>query len=115
VDSIVPYLSAAAIMALPIMIGSGTRFKILEAFAAECPVVSTRKGAEGIDAEDGTHLLLRETPEAFADAILGLRADPPTTARMTAAAFALVRNRYSWEAAGRDIARSLGEIAALLP
>ena len=115
VDSIVPYLSAAAIMALPIMIGSGTRFKILEAFAAECPVVSTPKGAEGIDAEDGIHLLLRETPEAFADAIVGLLADPPTTARMTASAFALVRNRYSWEAAGRDIARSLGEIAALLP
>ena len=44
VDSIVPYLSGAAIMALPIMIGSGTRFKILEAFAAECPVVSTSKG-----------------------------------------------------------------------
>ena len=46
--------TASAVAAVvPLRSGSGTRLKILEAMAAGVPVVSTRLGAEGIDADRG--------------------------------------------------------------
>lgn len=111
VAHIAPHLSGDAVMAVPLAVGSGTRFKILEAFAALCPVVSTAKGAEGIGARDGEHLLIREDAEGFAAALLGLRAEPGRTAAMTRAAFDLVARSYSWEAAGREIAAAVAALA----
>ena len=72
VEDIRPYLATATVMAVPLQKGSGTRLKLIEAFAAKCPVVSTAKGAEGLDVEDGKHLLLRESPGAMAWTILHL-------------------------------------------
>jgi glycosyltransferase involved in cell wall biosynthesis len=107
VASIAPYLSGASIMVVPIAIGSGTRFKILEAFAAGCPVVSTAKGAEGIAGPDGVHLRLAETTQDFVAAIGALAADPSVGAALAGAAYDLVDREYSWAAAGRDIVESL--------
>jgi glycosyltransferase involved in cell wall biosynthesis len=62
-------LARAQIAVVPLLAGSGTRFKILEAWAAALPVVSTSIGAEGLPARDGEHLLLADTAAAFADAV----------------------------------------------
>jgi polysaccharide biosynthesis protein PslH len=59
--------SRAAVV--PLLSGSGTRFKILESWAAGLPVISTTIGAEGLDAVPGEHLLLADSPVAFAEAI----------------------------------------------
>ena len=72
VESVVPYLEQPCVVTLPIAIASGTRLKILEAFAVGRPVVSSAKGAEGIDAVDGEHLLIRETPDSMAAAVIDL-------------------------------------------
>ncbi len=74
VDDVRPHLAQAHVLAVPLEAGGGSRLKILEAFAAGLPVVSTAVGAEGIDAEDGRHLLLAERPE-FAAAISRLMRD----------------------------------------
>jgi len=50
-------------------VGGGTRLKILEAFAARVPVVSTAIGIEGITAEDGVHYLRAESAADFAAAL----------------------------------------------
>ncbi len=55
-------------MVLPIRLGGGTRLKILEAFAASRPVITTAKGVEGIDAVDGKHLFVRESAVDIAEA-----------------------------------------------
>jgi glycosyltransferase involved in cell wall biosynthesis len=107
VASIAPYLSGTSIMVVPIAIGSGTRFKILEAFAAGCPVISTAKGAEGIAGTDGVHLRLAETTQDFVASIGALAADPSVGAALAEAAYDLVDRDYSWAAAGRDIVESL--------
>ena len=52
--------------------GSGTRFKVVEGLAMSKPMVSTAVGCEGIGVEDGRHLLIADTPEAFASAIVRL-------------------------------------------
>jgi glycosyltransferase involved in cell wall biosynthesis len=107
VESVVPYLHQPCVVTLPIATGSGTRLKILEAFAARRPVVSTSKGAEGIDATDEEHLLIRDH-NAIADAVIDLWRRPQLRERICDRALDLVRSRYSWSVANQRIAQSLG-------
>jgi glycosyltransferase involved in cell wall biosynthesis len=108
VDSVLPYLEQPCIVTLPITLGSGTRLKIVEAFAAGRPVVSTAKGAEGIDGVDGEHLMIRDRSDAIAAAAIELWQCPPLRQRLCNQAFELVRGRYSWSVAAQKIAQSLG-------
>lgn len=107
VDSVLPYLAGRCVVALPITLGSGTRLKILEAFAAGRPVVTTEKGAEGIDARDGEHLLIRHSGAAMAEAVIDVWNTPSLRRELASAARALVGARYSWSVAARCIAESL--------
>jgi glycosyltransferase involved in cell wall biosynthesis len=107
VESVVPYLHAPCVVAVPLRLGSGTRLKILEAFAAGRPVISTAKGAEGLDAIDGTHLLVRDDPDGFAGAIVDLWHDADLRRQLCQHATALVRAQYSWSVAADRIAQSL--------
>ena len=68
-------LARADVVLVPIRFGSGTRLKILEAFAHRIPVVSTSLGAEGLDAVDEHHLLIADTPNAIAAACARLLED----------------------------------------
>ncbi|MDA0563790.1 glycosyltransferase [Streptomonospora sp. S1-112] len=86
-------------LVVPLALGSGTRLKILEAFAAGVPVLSTAKGAEGLDAVAGTHYLgVGLDPESHVRAVADLLGDPAADLRRRAAAYDLVRDRYSWSA-----------------
>jgi glycosyltransferase involved in cell wall biosynthesis len=66
----------------PILSGSGMRVKLLEAFAAGIPVVSTRLGAEGLATEDGDLCALADDPSSFAAQIVKLLRDPEAAAKM---------------------------------
>ena len=68
-------LGRYAVFVCPILSGSGMRVKLLEAFAAGIPVVSTRLGAEGLTASDGEICALADDPAEFADKILELFAN----------------------------------------
>lgn len=99
VADVKPYLRRAALLAVPLDAGGGTRLKILEAFAAGLPVVSTAVGAEGIAAEAGRHFVLAERPE-FASALAGAMNDRSGGARMARAARELARRTYDWRTIG---------------
>jgi glycosyltransferase involved in cell wall biosynthesis len=106
-----PYLSRATVMAVPVFQGGGTRLKILEGFASGLPVVSTAKGAEGLGARDGTHLVLAESADEFVAAIVAVARDPELADRLAGNARALVAERFSWESIGgriRDAVARLG-------
>lgn len=96
VESTATPLAAAQVAIAPVRHGSGTRIKLLEYFAAGLPVVCPRKAAEGLEVEDGRHLVLAETPAEAVEAIRALHADPARCARLGAAARALVETRYDW-------------------
>lgn len=87
-------LAKADLILVPLRAGSGTRLKILEAFAHRIPVVSTAIGAEGIGAVDEIHLRLAETPRALAEACRELLSNPELRARLTDAAHALYLERF---------------------
>ena len=95
VAQVQPYLAGAGVYVLPLRIGSGTRLKLIESLAAGCAVVSTTVGAEGFPVTDGQELLLADTPEAFAAAVLALLDDPPRRAALGARAQAFAAG-YDW-------------------
>lgn len=103
VPDVRPYLRGALATIVPLLVGGGTRLKILESFAAGIPVVSTRVGCEGIDARCGEHLLVADEPEVFALSILKLKRNPDYARSLAEAASHLVRERYSWESIGRAL------------
>jgi sugar transferase (PEP-CTERM/EpsH1 system associated) len=108
VPDVRPYIESASIVAVPLRMGSGTRLKVLDALAMSKPMVSTSVGCEGIAVKDGQHLIVADGPEKFADAILGLLADPAHGRRLGAAGRQLVEAHYSWA----SIARSLADFHA---
>jgi glycosyltransferase involved in cell wall biosynthesis len=63
------WLSQSMIAIVPLLSGSGTRLKIIEAWAAQRAVISTSIGAEGLGARNGESLVIADTPEAFANGI----------------------------------------------
>ncbi len=100
------------VMVAPIRAGSGTRLKILEAFAAGIPVVSTALGAEGIAYEDDVHCLIRDQPAAFADAVARMLEDDALCDRIAAAARALAVERYDWRPVTATLVRSYHALLA---
>jgi len=69
------FLASGAAMVVPLLSGGGMRVKILEAMALGTPVVSTRIGAIGIGAADGTEILRADGPELLAEACASLLLD----------------------------------------
>jgi glycosyltransferase involved in cell wall biosynthesis len=107
VPSIAPYLRACTAALVPLRWESGTRFKILEAFATRTPVISTSLGAEGLDVQHGRHLLLADEPGTFASAILTLLDDGRLGQRLVGPAFDLVCAEYDLSSAERQVAEIL--------
>lgn len=98
VEDIEPIVRSASVVTAPIPYGSGTRIKILEAFAHRRPVVSTTAGAEGIDAVDGASIVIADDPRSFAAVIVGLLRDPEAAERIARAGRALFDERYAPDA-----------------
>jgi polysaccharide biosynthesis protein PslH len=105
VEDAVATLARSQIAVVPVLAGSGTRVKILEAWAAQLPVVATTLGAEGLDAEPGKNLLLADTSADFAASISQLLASPELSERLALAGRGLYEERYTWDAAWRQLDR----------
>lgn len=99
IDDAITALAAAKVCVVPLRSGSGTRFKILEAWAAGRAVVSTTLGAEGLGTEHGRHLSIADDPEAFADAALQLLSDASQRKRLGEAGHEFYLDRFTWPAA----------------
>lgn len=110
VEDIRPYLATARVMVTPLQQGSGTRLKLLEAFAAGCPVVSTTKGAEGLQVQDGEHCLLAEGSAAIVAAVQRLWSDPVLEMHLIKAAQDLLQSAYSWDAVQQTIGSALEQL-----
>jgi glycosyltransferase involved in cell wall biosynthesis len=105
-----PYFKHAGVALVPLRIGSGTRLKILEAMSQGNPLVSTRKGAEGIEVQDEVNILLADEPVAFAQAVGRLVAGPVLFDRMRATSRKFVEERYDWNVVGKAANQSIREL-----
>lgn len=96
VEDVRPFVASGDLSIVPLRMGGGTRLKILESLAMERAVVSTRVGAEGLDLRDGHEILLADTAQDFAAAVLSVLADPARAQALAQAGRALVLARYDW-------------------
>jgi polysaccharide biosynthesis protein PslH len=99
VPDVRPYIASAAAYLVPMRIGGGVRLKLLEALAMEAPIVSTGLGAEGVEGlRDGEHLLLADSPQPFAEAVVRLFNDRQLAHQLGRAGRTLVQASYDWQA-----------------
>jgi glycosyltransferase involved in cell wall biosynthesis len=103
VEDAVAELARCRVAVVPLLAGSGTRLKILEAWAAGLPVVSTTLGAEGLGARDGEHLLLADDPASFARAALRLLTCTQLRTKLATAGRLLLEKEFTWVAAWRSL------------
>ncbi|MBX2998547.1 MAG: glycosyltransferase [Caldilineaceae bacterium] len=96
VDDVRPLVARSWASVVPLHTGGGTRLKILESMALGTPVIATSKGAEGLDAQPGVHLLVADTPQEMADATLRLFHEPGLRQQLSANGYELVREKYNW-------------------
>jgi glycosyltransferase involved in cell wall biosynthesis len=101
VGDVRPYVWRSSVFVVPLRVGSGTRLKVLEAMSMKKPVVSTTIGAEGIDVADGESVLIADTPQAFADAVVGLLRDSAMREKLIRNGSDLVNLKYDWSVIGR--------------
>jgi polysaccharide biosynthesis protein PslH len=96
VPDVRPYLERAAVVAVPVRIGGGTRLKVVEALAMGKAIVSTRLGCEGLAVRDTEHLLIADDAHTFADRIVELFDDPAAGQALGSAGRQLAEAKYSW-------------------
>ena len=96
-------LARARVAVVPLLSGSGTRFKILEAWAAGAAVVSTTLGAEGLGATHGENILLADSPEEFAGAVSRLLSCGAAADGLAISGRRLFEHRFTWECAWKEL------------
>ena len=110
VESVVPFYLKASVAIVPLLSGSGTRLKILEAMSMGTPVVSTNIGAEGIECSNGINILINDAAQGFADAILYLLDSETKFEEIRANAVNLVNEKYDWKLIGNEINRMVAQL-----
>jgi len=107
----VPFWTHTTALAVPLLSGGGVRVKILEAMAMGLPVVSTTVGCEGLEVQDGVHLLIADTPKDFARASAAVLQDKELARKLAQNARQLILERYDAKIALRplDLAYELRE------
>ena len=107
VEDIREWFHKASVFVVPLLVGGGTRFKVVEAMAMGKPVVSTRLGAEGIPAKNGTDLVLADDPNSFAAEVVDLLNDRARCASMAAAGRRFVEEKFAWDVIAQRMERAL--------
>ncbi len=84
-----------SILVVPLLSGGGVRIKIFQGMAMGKTIITTAIGMEGIEARDGTHVFVADTPEAFAQQITELVQSPAKIRETGIAARALMEEKYN--------------------
>jgi polysaccharide biosynthesis protein PslH len=92
-------LARARVIAIPVTASSGTRLRILEAWGAGRPVVTTNAGALGLTQEQGDHFITTDDSQTYARALATLAGNPTYDERIRQAARASA-SRYDWAKIG---------------
>lgn len=103
VDDVRPYLHQAMVGICPIRYGSGTRIKIMTYMAAGLPVVSTTKGAEGVNYTNGQNIVLADDPISFSDAIFHCLKDVAYRNKIAQNGQNFVLKNYDWNIVGKEL------------
>lgn len=111
VNDVRPYVDKAAIFIAPIRSGSGTKIKILNALSQEKAVVTTAIGAEGIEVNANQDIMIANSPQEFADAIIHLFKNQSKIRELGKNARKIIEKKYSWETINEKVDQLYDELA----
>lgn len=100
VEDIRPFVAEPACYVVPLRVGGGSRLKILDAWAMGKAIVSTSVGCEGLNARDGENILIRDTPQSFAEAVQAVVSDSELRRRLGENARRTAEQEYEWSVLG---------------
>ena len=106
VPDVRPYMASADVIVVPLLSGSGTRLKILEAMAMGKAVVATTVGAEGIDYANGRDIVIADEPESFAQKVVALLSNSSKRKMLGENARVLAEQKYSWKASAVELEKA---------
>jgi len=107
-----PEIAQSWLSIVPLRIGAGTRLKIIESMALGTPVVSTSKGAEGLDVNHGENILIADDPKDFARAVVAVLNSPSLRKKLSLAGRQLVVEKYSAECMGKKFESLLTRVVS---
>lgn len=110
--SVLPYYHAAQIVVAPLLAGSGTRIKLIEAAALGRAIVTTSLGCEGLGFVDGVHAEIADDPLDFARRVIALARDPARRERLAKAARAHAMKVFSADAVTETLEEKLRGLMA---
>ncbi len=103
-------LARAKVVVVPLLAGSGTRVKILEAWAAGRAVVSTAIGADGLAVRNGENIRIADGPREMAEAVLELLSDEVSRKRLGEQGRKTYEAEFSWPAAWKTMEPHFDEL-----
>jgi glycosyltransferase involved in cell wall biosynthesis len=103
VPDLEPYFKKAAVLVIPVRAGGGMRVRILEGLAYGEAIVTTTIGLEGIEAESGKEVIVADTPQDFAEAVLQLLDNFEMRAEIAKNGRDLVEWKYDWQVVLRKV------------
>ncbi|MCB0181188.1 MAG: glycosyltransferase, partial [Anaerolineae bacterium] len=92
-----PYLAETAVFIVPLLAGGGMRVKILDAWSWGLPIVSTTIGAEGIEIKSGSDMLIADTAEDFARAVISILNNKALSQQLSRNGRQTVLEKYDWQ------------------
>jgi O-antigen biosynthesis protein len=107
VDDLRDLFDPCRVFVCPLRVGAGVKGKVASALSYGIPVVSTALGVEGTELKHGNHVLIADSPAAFAEAVLRLYRDPDLWGNLSRNGQDLVRETLSLEMGKAVLARSV--------
>lgn len=107
VDDLTPHYASAGLVVAPLSSGSGTKLKVLEAFANGVPVVTTPTGVAGLDVTAGHEVSVGDSVAELVRLAVALMGNPTRAEAQRDLARAWVERTHTWEAAGAELRRSI--------
>jgi len=93
----------AHVLVAPVFSGKGTRYKILEAMASGTPIVASEIAVEGLDVQNGVHVLTSNTAEGMAELAMSVLKDPVLQKKLAKNGKMFVTTKYDWEYIGQKL------------
>lgn len=109
VENLEEFYSRGNIVVIPILSGSGTRLKVLEAMAHSKCVITTAKGCEGINCTSGYDIIVANSASEFISAISKYSFDNSAALEIGTNALQLIESAYSWHVIGDKLFNEIQE------
>jgi polysaccharide biosynthesis protein PslH len=97
VPDLLPLYRSGSVMLVPVPLAGGTQYKLLESMAVGLPAVVSGVSAAITGVAHGTHVLVGDSPDEYADAACRLLSDATLAAQLSAEARRFVEARHTWE------------------